>query len=92
MRFANEPPYSSSRVLLAGDRNCSIRYPDDAWMSMPSRPPSRQRHAASANASTISAMSATLISVGMPPTIGLGIGLDDTCVAAFFGRVAEPGW
>ena len=37
-------------------------------------------------------MSATVISTGMPPTIGLGIGLALTWVAAFFGRVADPGW
>ena len=69
-----------------------MRYPLDAWRSTPSSPPSRQRRAAAAKASTISAIIGVVISIGMPPTIGFGMGLDETCVAAFFGRVAEPGW
>ena len=92
IRFSSGPPYSSVRVLLAGERNCSIRYPLEACRSIPSSPPSRHRRAAAANASTISAIIGRVISMGTPPTIGLGMGLDDTWVAAFFGRVAEPGW
>ena len=92
MRFSSPPPYSSVRTLLAGERNCSMRYPLDACRSTPSKPPSRQRRAAAAKASTISAIIDRFISTGTPPTIGFGMGLDETCVAAFFGRVAEPGW
>ena len=89
----SDPPYSSVRVLLAGERNCSIRYPlerAEAHLRR-ARPPCTVAPCA-VNALPISAIIGRVISIGMPPTIGLGMGLDDTWVAAFLGRVAEPGW
>ena len=48
MRFSIDPPYSSSRWFRAGVRNSSSRWPAQAEISTPSRPPALQRNAASA--------------------------------------------
>ncbi len=92
IRFSSDPPYSSVRTLLAGDRNCSIRYPDDACTSIPSSPPSRQRRAAAAKASTCSAIIEWVISTGMTPIIGLGMALAEIWPDTKAGGVADPGW
>ena len=78
-------------MLFAGDRNCSIRYPLEAWISTPSRPPSRHRLAALANASIISSIIGIVISIGVPPTRGFGMALAETWVVPFPGARAEPG-
>ena len=61
IRFSRLPPYASVRRLAVGDRNAATRNPNAARISTPSIPPLRQRSAAAPNASTISAISPTLI-------------------------------
>ena len=43
MRLSNEPPYSSWRWLLRGERNSCSRYPWAAWISITSKPAAIER-------------------------------------------------
>ncbi|MNI49931.1 hypothetical protein D3C73_1045700 [compost metagenome] len=54
MRFSNEPPHSSLRVLVAGDKKFCKRNPCAPCISIPSKPASIPRRVASPNALIIS--------------------------------------
>ncbi len=74
-RFSSGPPYSSSRLLVAGDRKPRTIEECEHWSSMPSKPPSAQRSATSAYPATISRISAWLTALGTSRNSGSATGL-----------------
>ena len=62
MRFSKDPPYSSVRWLVSGEKNALTRLPCAPWMSTMSKPASRRRTAALQKRSMTSSICSSVIS------------------------------